>query len=396
MLILLSPNLGLQQRHEITVRNIMVPLRVYEGNRFIQNLTIDDLEIFENGVKQRIQALYLVNKNRIERKEVLLDFSPTTARRFYFLFHISEYNAKIGDAIEYFFENIFQPGDQVILMTPIKTYAVSKTAIRSKDKKTIAQDMSAAIRRDTQVGVSEYNGLLSDLRRLVGLLATPKSQERLIFDLESSGGTQPDTLQYLLNRYRNSLQNIEELRLINEPKLIKFANQIKNIRYQTVVFFFYQREFRPEIHATVLDRLLFDNQHDPAALSLLSDLFQFFHRRININSQRIVREFSDSKAMFNLLFFNKPQVNYTGIFMREQSEDIFRLFSQVAVATGGIVDNTQNPESALKKATPIINRFYLIYYSPTKYLPDGSFKNISMRVKDKKYRIIHRLGYFAD
>jgi len=30
-----------------------------------------------------------------------------------------------------------------------------------------------------------------------------------------------------------------------------------------------------------------------------------------------------------------------------------------------------------------------------KYQSDGQFREIKVRVKDKNYRVVHRLGYFA-
>ena len=58
-----------QEQHAVTVRNIEVPVRVFIGQQFVDNLTIDDFEIYENGIPQKIEALYLANKNDIARQE---------------------------------------------------------------------------------------------------------------------------------------------------------------------------------------------------------------------------------------------------------------------------------------------------------------------------------------
>ena len=43
-------------QHDITTINVEVPVRVFEGNKFVPNLAIADFELYENGVRQDIRA----------------------------------------------------------------------------------------------------------------------------------------------------------------------------------------------------------------------------------------------------------------------------------------------------------------------------------------------------
>ena len=54
--------------HETTVVNIEVPVRVFEGGKFIEHLTLGDFEVYEDGKPQEIVAVYLVKKTTVERK----------------------------------------------------------------------------------------------------------------------------------------------------------------------------------------------------------------------------------------------------------------------------------------------------------------------------------------
>ena len=47
-------------QHEAVAINIEVPVRVFKGDMFIDNLTIDDFELYENGKLQEIEAVYLI------------------------------------------------------------------------------------------------------------------------------------------------------------------------------------------------------------------------------------------------------------------------------------------------------------------------------------------------
>ncbi len=49
--------------------NIEVPTRVFKGKNFIDNLTIDDFEIYEDGILQKTEAVYLIKKMDIVRED---------------------------------------------------------------------------------------------------------------------------------------------------------------------------------------------------------------------------------------------------------------------------------------------------------------------------------------
>jgi hypothetical protein len=131
-------------------------------------------------------------------------------------------------------------------------------------------------------------------------------------------------------------------------------------------------------------------------LGQIQDLFQAYHRELTLNVDPLTRAFADAAVLFNFFFINKKPESVSGVYMREQSEDVFMVFSQVAEATGGVVDNSQNPASAFKSTSKATEFSYLLYYSPREYVRDGEFKTIEVRIKDRDYRVTHRKGYFAN
>ena len=58
-----------QIKEQATVINIEVPVRVFSGKTFVENLTIDDFEVLENGIPQHIEAVYFVKKRSVERSQ---------------------------------------------------------------------------------------------------------------------------------------------------------------------------------------------------------------------------------------------------------------------------------------------------------------------------------------
>lgn len=381
-----------QEQYEITVTNIAVPARVLDGDRFIDNLTIGDFELLEDGVPQKIQALYLVRNKILERKETLQEFDPSFNRSFYLLFQMTEYNPKLTELIDYLFNQVILPGDNLLLQTPMKNYGLSPQAFATKPKKVLADDMNSLLKKDIKNGNTEYNSLLSDLKRIVRNISGVSPMR----DMEETDSTAPMGLEYMLNRYKETIQRMDQNRLMDEKKILRFAYALKRVPGQKNVFFIYQREFRPEIQPMVLNQLMSMYQDDPNIMGDLQDLFQYYTRDISLNADIIKKAFADSSVNFNFIYMNKEPENVSGVSMKEQSEDVFRVFSQVAQATGGIADSSQNPVAGFEHAIKSSQIYYLLYYSPQNYKKDGQFKNISLKVKDQNDTVLHRLGYFAD
>jgi hypothetical protein len=85
-----------------------------------------------------------------------------------------------------------------------------------------------------------------------------------------------------------------------------------------------------------------------------------------------------------------------GVQWQEVSQDIYSAFREVAAATGGLVESSSNPASAFRKAVDASENYYLLYYSPADYRPDGRFRSIRVEIKGKDYKVLHRAGYIAD
>ena len=376
---------------------IEVPVRVYGGSQFIETLRSEDFELLEDGRPQKVEALYLLEKGQIVREEALPEtgFRPQTPRVFYLFFQMTEYFPKIEEAIEYLFKDVLRPGDSVTLITPLKPYSLSPQALMLKTKESLAKEMNSLLRKDIQKGAGEYRALLNELKRLVRTIAGPgvnRDQDPATGDADTlSAGS----LEMMLMHYKENVQKLESLRLVEPKKFVSVAELLRGGGGQKFVFFFYQREFRPEISSNVLDTLMMENQDRDDIRAALSDLFQFYSRDISFDLSKVSQAFADCGANFNFIFIDNQAKYQFGVKMREQSEDVFRIFNQIVRVTGGAMDNSQNPGAGFKKMADNAGKYYLLYYTPSNLQKDGSFRTISVRVKDKDYSVSHRLGYFA-
>ncbi len=378
-----------------TTVSIEVPVRVLHGNTFVDDLNSQDFEIFEDGERVEIRSLYLIRNGRLQRQEGATWSTPDTSRRFFMLFQCLDYNPKLADAVDYFFHDIIQPDDTLTVMTPLNHYNLTREALRGKPPQKLSQDLNALLRRDTKIGAREHNDLLRDLKMIVRSMASASGAATVTSEFESSSLGSEFGLDIQLPRYKDALQRLDELRMVNEKKILAFAGEMKRLEGQKIVFLFYQREFRPEIETRILNILVSQNQNQFNVISNVEDLFQLYSRDSKLDTEILSQSFADAGVLFHFIFMHKEPENIRGVVMREQSEDVFDAFTTVAEATGGIVDNSMNPAVGFRNAADACTEYYLLVYRRMDYQRDGRFKNIRVTIKDKDYQVTHRGGYIA-
>ena len=373
--------------------SVQVAVGVYNGAQFVRGLTRADFELLENGEPQKIEALYEVDRNAVTRQEGNAAAAPVTARRFYLLFQLIDYNARIADALRYFFTNALLPGDSLYVQTPMKTYRLTPEALAQRPREVLAKEMDNIVRKDINQGNLLYRSLVRELRRIVGGLEglNPVAGGDEASDTETS----ELGVEQLLNMYRDSLTKFETLRAFDQDKVLGFAQGLKKQDGRKLVFFIYEQEFRPEISPQMINALIDNNQDKQNVIDAVHELFQIYHQNISLDAARIAQAYCDSSADFNLLFMAKTPERIGGITMREQSDVLFRVFSQVAKATGGFIETTQNPLTAIRDGLGAAEYYYLLTYVPSSATKNAGFKTIAVKVKDKNYKVLNRRGYIS-
>ena len=392
---------GQEITRETLVINIEVPVRVFKGTNFVENLTIDDFDVYEDGKLQRLEAVYLIKKKNIERKEEKKKFDPDTSRTFYLIFEITEYSPKIDEALYYFIQNALLPNDIMVIVTPMRTYEMHPKALKLKSKEEIVDELRGLIRKDAMIGSSEYRSELSELTKITRALAATfaggEGQKLDQFSVSEYADMEADVkIEMLITNYRNVLQRLENVRYIDQSRLLDFARTLKNKEGQKYVFLFYQREFIPQIEPRILTQtlgMLQDKQH---IIQDVQNLSHSFKREITFDVDRVKRTYADSSISIHFMFFTKPADHVPGLLFEEHSEDVYSAFREMAAATGGITESSSNPFFLFYSALESSENFYLLYYSPLNYRKDGKFHNIEVKVKNLDYKVIHRAGYFAN
>ncbi len=358
-------------QHEAIAINIEVAVRVFDGKTFIDTLTINDFEVLEEGIEQKIEAVYLIKKTKIQKQDELMEnekpiktFAPKVSRNFVLVFESTEYVPKTADAIDYFFQNVMESGDTLLVTTPAKSYTFNKRSFGRYSREEIASQLKNKLRKDTLIANRKFKSLLKEYE---SLLQVPFEQ-----DLHK------ETLKGILRQLRDHIY-------LSEKKLSDFSDYLKTMEGQKHVFIFYQKEVIPSLPDA-----------DPFEIMDLQ-------KDVTFDAGKIKRAFSDSSISVNFIFITKTPELFDmsmeparDIDKIDQSAQIYNAFRDIAVATGGIVDSSANAESSFQKAVNASENYYLLYYTPKEYIADGKFRRIEVKVKGKNYKVFHRAGYIAD
>ena len=380
-------------QHEVSVVNIEIPVRVYDGDRFVEGLTIDDFQVFEDDVPQTIAALYEIRGAALERREERQAFRPNTGRNFFLFFQVYKPDPKTGEGIDYFVRNVLRPGDDLTVVTSMKTYHLKKNLLAESSKERISEQLAELVRRDTLAGNMEYVGLLEELKRMV-----------TGGGIGEGGALQPDLGLYgdgswaeFLTHYRDVRERLEKVRQLDSEKLLSFADYLKKTEGQKIVLVFYQREYMPMVdRKKYIGR--FESGEDFLVEQDFKDLFDLYRRDSKIDTKTIQRTFSDASISIHFLYVTTAPEPVSGLnpsALEEHSEDVFSPFREMARATGGLAGSSSNPASLMKESATAVENYYLLYYKPSSPAADGKFRQIKVVVKNRSYRVLHRAGYFA-
>ena len=382
-------------QHESVVVNIEIPVRVFKGDQFIDNLTIDDFEVYEDGVLQNVEALYLIRKTTIKREEAGLEkeaarqkYAPRVSRHFVLVFEVQDYFPRFETILNEFFSNVIEPGDSLIVMTPLKTYNMNSYALEKMGSDTVVRQLKSILRKDIVLGNYESNNLIKEIIKVL----VDDNDSNLNFAFAS---------QYLENLYAQW----RNLKKIQKSNLLDFSEYLKDLNGQKHVFLFYQKETLPQFSDKVMENLSVDGNH-PHYYTKMYDLFFLSRRELHFELDEIKERFSDSSISSHFLYLTKTRSYIIDadirkpinglIKMEEKSWGIFSALKEVAEATGGIIESSANPVYMFERAVKTSENYYLLYYTPKNYTINGKFRNIKVEVKNGKYRILHRAGYLAD
>ncbi len=370
-------------QEEVVVTAVEVPVRILQKGQVVKDLTKEAFEVYENGVKQEITAFEVISRKiSIPQEERR---THQKKRLFILIFNIFDYNEAVGEGIDYFFQNIFQPGDQIIVLTEGSMLNIK----REKNLSEVILNLKDTLKKYKLISNQNTLKIFGELRyeadRLLGLLR----------GLERSSYTPVD--QAMIRFFENYQRVWKEYRiqyLIPDLGLYRsIVKRIRQIEGEKWAICFQQREMFPRIKkAGQLDneiRSWIDSQVDP--LQQVKARFVEAKRRELQRAFDVSQEFPadslsdlfmEANVTFHLILLKSLRTVLAQDFeMREVAADYEDCLKKISFSTGGSSAFSNKVPEALKEATEAEDYYYLLVYSPKE---DQSAKKRDIEVKVKK------------
>ncbi len=261
-----------------------------------------------------------------------------TPRNFVLLFDILNYTRDVGDAVTFFYTQVLAPGDQLVIYTPARVYGFSKDTL-AKPKRELSEAMKEKLRGDTAACSSNYKTIFNEMKNQAGAI-------------EGGQATSADGLSGIKNSltmYRQDMENLRTLRQVNEPLLMKIVDMFKTQSGKNHLVMIYEAEFRPIPNKDTLSRL----RAIPEIAFIVAELFASDDQKSPLDARKFNDLLREAKISLHFLYI-KPKDKSSVQDFKEHSADMYDVFSQIAKATGGIVETTASPEAALKSLVKAI------------------------------------------
>jgi hypothetical protein len=385
-------------QESVTVTAVEIPVRVFDRNGFVDGLTKDDFEVFENSIKQDITGFEAVSRAILPESVEMPGPIPkqTRKRNFLLIFNVYAYTDEIGEAIDFFFKNVFSPGDRLVTL-------VNEGLVQIKGDgggEEIVSPLKEVLLEVKKVSLADLNRTFLDLE---------KKAEDLVasLDLKSSGtsGYEDDAefthISRFLDDYQRAWLDYNRRKLDVSLDLYKtVAERMGKLDGDKWAVCFQQRAVFPKIKSqgrlSEALRQALDSQEgaNPLAMHVLAQR-RAVETSLNVNDNfpagRIQELFTRANITFHVLLM-KPASIYAGsvsadLDLGEVRAEYEAVLGKISRSTGGVTIFSNKVLDTLKEASVKTDQYYLLVYQPPKGLvkPDNKIK---VRVKREGVEVV--------
>lgn len=380
----------------VEVLNVELIVRAMRDGNAVGGLKTADFTLLENGKQLPITSFTEVRRKIGEKKIIPVTKTAeapakTQKKRLLLLyFWLTERGLKYKEALDYFFEKVYSPGDRALLVVKNKVFDVTrpeqvKPAVQWLDKQVIKaatdilSDQNAVIRTVDSL----FRDYLNELYRTApDLMKLQMLRRQIEFAMEGS---------WLEFRTKNLLSN--------SRKLIDLADELKKMDMEKWGMVFYQENAFPEFDMQMVDFRLERQgfEQETAEMKRFIRLFRLKTRLPNntfFNSKKIEQAFVNGDATFHVLWMDaKTEVDVETRTMAAGNvySGWLETFKGISRVTGGQVMRANKLKESLIKVVDREDIFYRITYAPSenKDKRNNKKRKIKVTVKDKTLKVIH-------
>ncbi|KKN01389.1 hypothetical protein LCGC14_1128200 [marine sediment metagenome] len=373
-------------QEEVIVIAVEVPVRVIHKGKVVKNLTKEDFEIYEKGIKQKITAFEVISRKiSISKKLSPEDRKIAPKKRLFILiFNIFDYTDAVGEAIDYFFKNVFTSGDRLIILTEDKLFNIE-----------IEKGLPEMI-FNLKETLKKYK-LISNKNTLRAYRDLKHEGDRVLNAFEGATGDVNRAIINFLETYLRIWADYRRQYFTPDLDLYRsIIKRVKQIEGEKWAICFQQRKMFPGLKNKGRLGSIIDYYADESAttgLHIISSKHWELQRSLNISYNfptKILKNlFMEANITFHLILMKSLRdILYRDFELREVAQDYEDCFKQISFSTGGYVTFSNKVTEALKEATEAEDYYYLLVYSPDED-PSEKKRKIKVKVKKRGSKVIH-------
>lgn len=351
-------------QEEVTVTAVEVPVRVLKGGKALKGLNKEDFEIYENGVLKEITAFEFHSRKISALKDASQEIVTAPEKRLFILiFNIFDYTPSVEEAINHFFQNIFSPGDTLVIFTENRLLNIE----RGKNLSEMVSKLKETLKKYKIISTAATYKAFTELRY---------EADRLLAALrgEISGGSKNIAVSRFFENYLTTWLNYKKQYLTPDVELYRNAiERISQIEGEKWAICFQQRDMFPKLkNESRLEKeiqvIIDDPEEGFSARTIQSRMWELqrsFDMTENFPVEALKNLFQQANITFHLILLKSLRLLQSQDFeMGEVAQDYENYFKKICSATGGSTTFSNNVSEALKEAAEIEDQYYLLVYSP--------------------------------
>jgi len=381
----------------VTVTSVEVPVRVLHKGELVKGLTKEDFEVYENGARQEITGFEVISR-RISPEVALAPGElnvPAKPRLFVLLFHIFDYGQNVEEGIDYFFQDIFHPGDRLIILAEDRVLNIQQDDDLAKISKRL---------KDTLKSFKSYS--TSSITRAYMDLAHEGEKLHQYLQGEGWASWHPIVTRFYENNQRVWNDYKRQFFTLDIELYRSLVQRIRSLPGDKWVLCFEQRQMFPRLikqgPLEIEIRNLLDNQIEPQGQALARQIQTMqlaLQRSMDIVQQfpgdRLRELFMQAGITFHHIMMKSPRILVSQDFeLTDVGQDYEDCYRRISVATGGSAIFSKKVAEAIKEASVKEDYRYLVAYSPQD--PSGlKERKIDVKVKRQDVDVISMKQYVA-
>jgi hypothetical protein len=240
----------------------------------------------------------------------------------------------VEEAVAYLFKHMLGPGDQLIILSPRRSYSFSRDTLAQPRAALIAM-MQEKLRGDIARTSQNYKQVIGDLD------AAAREIEELAYPTGTVDTNKDMNELFIL--YRQALTNLNQLRQVNEAALRRLAGVFSGHTGENHIIVLFEREFRPIPRREALNVLA----DTPRFAFQSNELFSTGNMKELFAVAPLAADFKRVPLAQHFIYITSKNTSATGSLF-ENSGDIYAAFSKLAHATGGICRTITEPVAGLE------------------------------------------------